>query len=66
MAAILHGALASCTRESMAPDYDGKLLHGFLRVDLAGQRLMILNESLHVTEYLKLRAGATYTYIVSP
>jgi hypothetical protein len=66
MPAFLRGALASYTQESMALDYGGKLLHGFLRVDLEGQRLIILDESLRLTEYLKLQAGETYTYIVSP
>jgi hypothetical protein len=66
MASFLPGALASYTQDFMTLDYGGKLLHGFLRVDLEGQRLIILDESLRLTEYLKLQAGETYTYIVSP
>ena len=66
MAAFLRGTLAAYTQETLTLQHH-TLRNGYLRVDLeAGRRLAILDEACQLTEHLRLQAGTSHTYVVSP
>jgi hypothetical protein len=68
MAEFLRGTLVAQTRDHTALDYGyDKPTHGLLHVDAGGgQRVVLLDELLRLTEYLRLQDGATYAYVISP